>query len=813
VVLDDLCLAYGVFGLTNRPWCHVITVSVTSKIEHINGLHTACMVILWKQIIDSSLSGMRLDFFSSVVLNGLLIIFSITLLVYQSPLFRRSNPVAVIEEHKSVIDSMRIISRPIINMQTLDDDVDRSAATSGKRFAMHKVRSLPFGHDEWPSGLGGSGVFGLDAYPVGLKWAVVTTIFPPTRLIKTLLHLDGWCTVVVADRKGLNEVDYVAQLGFHTNSSMCFVYLSVDRQFELEYQVVKLLPFDSFGRKNIGYVFAIHHGAKVVYDTDDDNEISDIDVLQHWASLSWDSVGGINEIRNWKQTGSNPYPLFGVSAIWPRGLPLDMVKNASSYAADTVSHLPDRGQICVVQSIADYEPDVDAIYRLTNPNYPVYFHSDSRYDACLTAMAPFNAQATIFTEESFGSMLLPITVHGRVSDIWRGYMASATISCSLAFAAPWVTQVRNSHDYLADFEAELPLYQQATAFVDFLAGMRYGTVYAVMKDAYQYGLVEEADLDLSVAWQSDVSTAIRSAAALDLQESGMAVRFRHLLIVMGRGVHLRPWKQLIIESPALRHVDLILGVFDESVDSLDCPSSIDRVECVSCAGTSWTTGRNYLTKLAFRREQKRSVRYTFWTFADGDLTLRCQLKGRESISDMLICFELYDNILKVLPMGSAVVTLLGTNWWSLQEGAMMVGLQAFDAAWNSFRREAVPLLLPYQPDLDQITWWSSQAIFWNRVMCFAPLYAVSPLSVLYDNPEHNDYPKNARNMTEEWLIGNRLMGALASIIQHAPSDYPDQLSASKVRSFPIQDVPFDPLYEQCSREYAGLFYSFALSDS
>ena len=130
MVLDDLCLAYGVFGLTNRPWCHVMTVSVTSKIEHINGLHTACMVILWKQIIDSSLSGMRLDFFSSVVLNGLLIIFSITLLVYQSPLFRRSNPVAVIEEYKSVIDSTRIISHPTINMQTLDESVDISAATS-----------------------------------------------------------------------------------------------------------------------------------------------------------------------------------------------------------------------------------------------------------------------------------------------------------------------------------------------------------------------------------------------------------------------------------------------------------------------------------------------------------------------------------------------------------------------------------------------------------------------------------------------------------------------------------------------------------
>ncbi len=48
VVLDDLCPVCGAFGITNIPWCHVITDSVTSKTENISGLHTACMVVLWK---------------------------------------------------------------------------------------------------------------------------------------------------------------------------------------------------------------------------------------------------------------------------------------------------------------------------------------------------------------------------------------------------------------------------------------------------------------------------------------------------------------------------------------------------------------------------------------------------------------------------------------------------------------------------------------------------------------------------------------------------------------------------------------------
>lgn len=679
---------------------------------------------------------------------------------------------------------------------------------------MRKTRILPAENNVFTDA--GSDVFPLDSYPAGLKWAVVTTIFPPTRLVKTLLHLDGWCTVVVADRKGLNEMDYIEQLGSNSSASAwCFVYLSVERQLLLKYSIIGLIPFDSFGRKNIGYIFAIHHGAKIVYDTDDDNEISDIDVLQSWASLDWGGSGSynFNHLRNWKQTGANPYPLFGASDIWPRGLPLDTITDVPSAGAP-LGHLPHRQQICIVQSIADHEPDVDAIYRLTNRNYPLNFHTDNRYSACLAEMAPFNAQATIFTENAFSNLLLPITVHGRVSDIWRGYLASATLSCSLAYVAPWVTQVRNSHDYLADFDAELPLYQQASAFVEYLSNTSYGDAHAAWTDAYAHGLVEEADVRLSLAWHADLTKAKASAASsLVLQERGLAVGFRHLFIVMGRGVHIRKWMQIVMGSVELSHVDMVVGVFDEPVGALGCQSVMDRVECLSCAGTSWVAGRNLLAKRAFQREKRLSIRYTFWTFADGDIELLCQLaKGSAPISDQSVCFSLYDSTLRAMPMGAAVVALIGTGWWSLDVGMVMVGLKGFDAAWNSFRHEALPLLLPYRSDLDHNSWWSAQAIFWNRVMCFAPLYAVAPLSLLYINPEHNDYPKNTRDLVKERQVGDDLMGPLSCVIQHAPVDYPAGFSADKVKTLPLDDVQFDPVYKMCSLEYVGPFYAFILGD-
>lgn len=59
-------------------------------------------------------------------------------------------------------------------------------------------------------------------------------------------------------------------------------------------------------------------------------------------------------------------------------------------------------------------------------------------------MTPFNAQATLFRDSCFWSLLLPSTPHGRVSDIWRSYIAQRLMwdtGTFLAFASPFVTQV------------------------------------------------------------------------------------------------------------------------------------------------------------------------------------------------------------------------------------------------------------------------------------------------------------------------------------------------------------------------------------
>ena len=52
------------------------------------------------------------------------------------------------------------------------------------------------------------------------------------------------------------------------------VFLDVEKQKQLGYKVHSMLKYKSYTRKNIGYLYAIQHGAKIIYETDDDNSPS-----------------------------------------------------------------------------------------------------------------------------------------------------------------------------------------------------------------------------------------------------------------------------------------------------------------------------------------------------------------------------------------------------------------------------------------------------------------------------------------------------------------------------------------------------------
>ncbi len=272
------------------------------------------------------------------------------------------------------------------------------------------------------------------------KWIVITTINPPTPAIEVVSRLcidSDWSAVVVGDTK--TPEDWQAP-GID--------FLSIKQQYDLFPEFARLVPTRHYCRKNLGYLYAIQHGAKLILETDDDNIPGPDFGYIHQLEVSGDLVNS----KDWV----NVYRYFTKEHIWPRGLPLDTIHNAP---------LPTPTEAttdCLVQQfLADEDPDVDAVYRLVLNN-PVTF--DKREKPVILepgTWCPFNTQNTLIFAEAFPLLYLPCHVSFRMTDIWRSFVMQAALWAKgqrVAFRNATVRQERNAHDFNRDFEDEIPGY-------------------------------------------------------------------------------------------------------------------------------------------------------------------------------------------------------------------------------------------------------------------------------------------------------------------------------------------------------------------
>lgn len=226
-------------------------------------------------------------------------------------------------------------------------------------------------------------------------------------------------------------------------------FWSIDRQSTLPFDLAKITPTKHYSRKNLGYLLAIKNGATELVETDDDN----IPREEFWADKQREVKSHAFENAGWV----NVYHYFTKHKIWPRGFPLEELQNKqielSSLKYDSVN--------CPIQQgLADENPDVDAVYRLTYP-LPIDFEIKARLALGKNAWSPFNSQNTHWFKEAFALMYLPSYCSFRMTDIWRSYVAqriSWECGWSILYHEPTVWQQRNEHNLMKDFEDEIPGY-------------------------------------------------------------------------------------------------------------------------------------------------------------------------------------------------------------------------------------------------------------------------------------------------------------------------------------------------------------------
>jgi len=275
------------------------------------------------------------------------------------------------------------------------------------------------------------------------KFIVITSINNPTVAIKKFARWKNWKVAVVGDKKTPKDWSYN-----HVE------YLSINTQKELFPKMFNLIPFNSYKRKIFGYLYAASKGADYIFETDDDNipynnaeAILDQDIKQ---------IKKINKVYSTTNGWLNIYNYFNGKKIWPRGYPLELINSAEK----TLIKNKIINNCGVIQYLANIDPDVDSIYRLTGGSTQT-FKKNTVIALDYGTYCPFNSQGTLWSKNYFKYMFFPLGVSDRVTDILRGYIALTCFwhqNSTIKFKSPIIFQKRNKHNLLNDFKQELPLF-------------------------------------------------------------------------------------------------------------------------------------------------------------------------------------------------------------------------------------------------------------------------------------------------------------------------------------------------------------------
>jgi hypothetical protein len=167
---------------------------------------------------------------------------------------------------------------------------------------------------------------------------------------------------------------------------------------------------------------------------------------------------------------------------------------------------------------------------------------------------------------------------------------------------------------------------------------------------------------------------------------------------------------------------------------------------------TWTTGRNALFRIVYAAERTRGLQFSYWVAADGDAAhLDCEPCARTRPPDYSGPACCLDMLLRALPRDG--FSHVGTTFAKEEIAATAaaghaVGERTFavrdctDAQIEAFHRDAVPLLLPYHEEFENVTWIASQSmLFLYTSTCLRGSGAVGLGAVVWDNEHAQGYAR------------------------------------------------------------------------
>lgn len=346
-------------------------------------------------------------------------------------------------------------------------------------------------------------------------YAVMTTINSPTRSVIELvrrLEIEGASLVVAGDSKG---PPCFQSPTFSSNAIESIHFLSLEDQRSGPFELGRQLPTRHYSRKNIAYLAAIAADATCIYETDDDNA----------PTANWQARAETTPIsRSIRSVGDlsprwvNAYSLFSSAHIWPRGIPLDRIKEPHSAVA---TPCPDDHQEMklvrapIQQGLVNGSPDVDAIWRLTLDS-EFEFNNHPSVEIKTGNWCPFNTQSTWWWPAAFPLLYIPSYCTFRMCDIWKSFVAQRCLwelNLGVVFHGPEVYQDRNPHSLMKDFEDEIPGYLNNHRIAEILeaTSLQSGeenvcsNFLTCYESLVREGIFPEKELELAITWLADLA--------------------------------------------------------------------------------------------------------------------------------------------------------------------------------------------------------------------------------------------------------------------------------------------------------------------
>lgn len=322
------------------------------------------------------------------------------------------------------------------------------------------------------------------------KFLIITTInnYDSTSISQFIKYNEN--IIVVGDKK----TPHASYDGKNT----LYIHPTENNQFP---DFESTIPYNHYCRKNIGYLHAIRNKATEIFDTDDDNF-----PLENYST--WE-----NSVK-FKLLYGSKYPniltLFTNQHLWNRGYPIEKLQTKQPILLDDIN-TQTYNQIGIIQSLAENDPDVDAICRLTNKDYnsDIIFEKNLGFIIKENTYVQGNTQATLWRKpELFHLLYIPCTVSFRFCDILKMYVAQKCMwqyNLLFSFISPIVYQERNDHDFMIDFKSEYSMYINILNIIDNIFESielkRDKTdLLTVYTELYKHKIVEKHELNIIQLW-------------------------------------------------------------------------------------------------------------------------------------------------------------------------------------------------------------------------------------------------------------------------------------------------------------------------